>query len=201
VSTTFIHPTAVVDKPATIGVGCMIWHFCHVSAGAVLGPGCVLGQNVFVAPNVRLGANVKVQNNVSIYEGVTLEDNVFCGPSCVFTNVANPRSEIVKKGQFTPTLVRRGATIGANATIVCGATIGRYAFIAAGAVITRGIVGDYAFMVGVPARHDGWVSRHGARLWEPDEDGVRRCPETGWRYKEKEPGKLVCLDWAEDKPL
>ena len=197
----FAHPTAVIDAPVNIGAGTKIWHFCHVSAGAVLGPGCNLGQNVYVAPNVRLGANVKVQNNVSLYEGVELEDDVFCGPSCVFTNVSNPRSQIVRKGQYSRTLVRRGASIGANATIVCGGTIGRYALIAAGAVVTRGTVPDYALMVSVPAVRTGWVSRHGHTLPDADSEGLRRCPETGWRYQETSPGVLRCLDWDEDLAL
>jgi len=197
----FAHPTAIVDSPASIGDGTKIWHFCHISAGATLGPRCNLGQNVFVASGVRLGANVKVQNNVSLYEGVELEDDVFCGPSCVFTNIATPRSEIVRKGQYAKTLVRRGASIGANATIVCGGTIGRYALIGAGAVVTRGTVPDYALMLGVPAKQAGWVSRHGHVLGEPDAEGLRRCPETGWRYAEAAPGELRCLDWDEEKPL
>lgn len=197
----FVHPTAVVDAPVDIGEGTSIWHFCHVSAGVTLGRGCTLGQNVFVAPGVRLGANVKVQNNVSIYSGVELEDDVFCGPSCVFTNVANPRSQIVRRGEYVKTLVRRGATIGANATLVCGTTIGRYAFVGAGAVVSRGAVADYALMLGVPARPAGWVSRHGHVLGEPDEMGIRRCPETGWRYREEEPWQLRCLDWDEERPL
>jgi len=200
-STYFVHPTAVVDHGAVIGDGTKIWHFSHVSTGAVLGPRCNLGQNVFVAPHVRLGANVKVQNNVSLYEGVELEDHVFCGPSCVFTNVTNPRSEIVRKGQYERTLVRRGASIGANATVLCGVTIGRYALIAAGAVVTQKDIPDYARMLGVPARQEGWVSRHGHPLTNPDAEGVFRCPESGWRYREIEPGHLVCIDWNEDRPL
>jgi UDP-2-acetamido-3-amino-2,3-dideoxy-glucuronate N-acetyltransferase len=197
----FVHPTAVIDTPVDIGDGTKIWHFCHVSAGAAIGPGCTLGQNVFVAAAVRIGANVKVQNNVSLYDVVTLEDDVFCGPSCVFTNVANPRSEIVRKAEYRPTLVRRGASIGANATIVCGTTLGRHAFVAAGAVVTRGNVPDYALMVGVPATQRGWVSRHGHPLPEPDAAGVRVCPETGWSYREVSPGRLRCLDWDEDRRL
>lgn len=200
-ATFFVHPTAVVDPPVCIGEGARIWHFCHVSAGATIGPRCSLGQNVFIAPNVRIGAGVKVQNNVSVYEGVVLEDEVFCGPSCVFTNVDHPRSEVPRKGQYGRTIVRRGATIGANATIVCGSTIGRYAFIGAGAVVTRCSVPDYALMLGVPARQTGWVSRHGHVLREPDADGVRRCPESGWRYREVEPGVLRCVDWDEDAPM
>jgi UDP-2-acetamido-3-amino-2,3-dideoxy-glucuronate N-acetyltransferase len=197
----FVHPTAVVDDPVSIGPGSKIWHFCHVSGGATLGPKCNLGQNVFVAPNVKLGENVKVQNNVSLYEGVELDDNVFCGPSCVFTNIGTPRSEIVRKGQYQRTLVRRGASIGANATIVCGSTIGRYALIAAGAVVTRQVVPDYALMMGVPAKQRGWVSRHGHVLGDADAEGIRRCPESGWRYREVEPGKLICLDRDEDAPI
>jgi UDP-2-acetamido-3-amino-2,3-dideoxy-glucuronate N-acetyltransferase len=194
-----IHPTAVIDDDVTIGVGTNIWHFCHVSAGARIGSGCTLGQNVFVARGVRIGDNVKIQNNVSVYEGVELEDDVFCGPSCVFTNVANPRSQIVRRGQYTKTKVRRGATIGANATIVCGTTIGRYAFIGAGAVVTSD-VDDYALMLGVPARRSGWMSRHGERLPPPDADGVMVCPISGWRYQEVA-SCVRCLDRDEDAPL
>ena len=197
----FVHPTAVVDTPVDIGLGTKIWHFCHISTGARLGPGCTLGQNVYVAPGVRLGANVKVQNNVSLYEGVLLEDDVFCGPSCVFTNVRVPRSEISARGAYLQTVVRRGASIGANATIVCGTTIGRYAFVAAGAVVTRGTVPDYALMFGVPAQQRGWMSRHGHELGERDSEGLRRCPETGWRYREEPPDGLRCVDWPEDRPL
>lgn len=196
----FVHPSAYVDEPCIIGAGTRIWHFCHVMAGAVIGERCVLGQNVFVADGVTVGNNVKIQNNVSLYAGVELEDDVFCGPSCVFTNVINPRSQIVRHSEYQRTLVRRGATIGANATIVCGATIGRYAFIAAGAVV-RGDAPDYALMVGVPARRRGWMSRHGHRLPAADADGVMVCPESGWRYREVEPGVLRCLDWPEERPL
>jgi UDP-2-acetamido-3-amino-2,3-dideoxy-glucuronate N-acetyltransferase len=197
----FVHPTAVLDEPVSIGPGSKIWHFCHVSGGATLGPRCNLGQNVFVAAKVKLGENVKVQNNVSLYDGVELDDNVFCGPSCVFTNIGTPRSEIVRKGQYVRTHVRRGASIGANATIVCGSTIGRYALVAAGAVVTRQVVPDYALMMGVPAKQRGWVSRHGHVLGQADAEGIRRCPESGWRYREVEPGKLVCLDRDEDAPI
>jgi UDP-2-acetamido-3-amino-2,3-dideoxy-glucuronate N-acetyltransferase len=171
-----------------------------VMSGARIGAGCNLGQNVFVAEGVTVGNNVKIQNNVSLYTGLELEDDVFCGPSCVFTNVTNPRSQIPRRDQYTRTLVRRGATIGANATIVCGATLGRYAFIGAGAVV-RGNVPDYALMLGVPARRAGWMSRHGHRLRNPDTEGVMICPESGWRYQEVEPGILRCLDWPEDRPL
>jgi UDP-2-acetamido-3-amino-2,3-dideoxy-glucuronate N-acetyltransferase len=196
----FAHPSAYVDEPSEIGAGTKIWHFCHVMTGAIIGERCVLGQNVFVANGVRIGSNVKIQNNVSLYTGVELEDDVFCGPSCVFTNVINPRSQIVRHSEYQRTLVRRGATIGANATIVCGATIGRYAFVGAGAVV-RGDVPDYALMLGVPARRRGWMSRHGHRLPAPAADGLMVCPESGWRYRETEPGVLRCLDWPEDQPL
>jgi UDP-2-acetamido-3-amino-2,3-dideoxy-glucuronate N-acetyltransferase len=194
-----IHPSAIIDEDVSIGPGTRIWHFCHVSSGARIGSGCTLGQNVFVAPNVRIGNNVKIQNNVSIYEGVELEDDVFCGPSCVFTNVVNPRSEVSRRGQYMPTLIRRGATIGANATIVCGSTIGRYAFIAAGTVVTRSTVADYSLIVGVPGEFKGWMSRHGHRLIAGG--GIMRCPESGWRYQEIEQNIVRCLDRDEDSPL
>jgi UDP-2-acetamido-3-amino-2,3-dideoxy-glucuronate N-acetyltransferase len=197
---TFVHPSAVVDEGAEIGRGTRIWHFCHVSKGAVIGERCNLGQNVFVGEGVRLGRGVKVQNNVSLYAGVELEDDVFCGPSCVFTNVKNPRATVDRRARFAPTRVRRGATIGANATIVCGTTIGRWAFVGAGAVVTSGDVPDYALVAGVPARQAGWVSRHGERLGAPDADGVMRCPATGERYREIAPGVVRCLDDVEDAP-
>jgi UDP-2-acetamido-3-amino-2,3-dideoxy-glucuronate N-acetyltransferase len=196
----YAHPSAYVDEPCAIDEGTKIWHFCHVMKNATIGRGCNLGQNVFIASDVTIGNNCKIQNNVSLYTGVELEDDVFCGPSCVFTNVINPRSQIVRHSQYMRTLVRRGATIGANATIVCGATLGRYAFIAAGAVV-RGDVPDYALMIGVPARRAGWMSRHGNRLPVPDENGIMVCPESGWRYQEVEPGVVRCLDWAEDREL
>lgn len=172
----FIHPTAVVDAGAEIGAGSKIWHFCHVLAGSRIGERCILGQNVVVGPRVTVGAGCKVQNNVSLYESITLEDEVFCGPSCVFTNVLTPRAFVERKREFAPTLVKRGATIGANATIICGVTIGRYAMIGAGAVVTRDVP-DYALVVGNPARRIGWVSRTGERLGA---DLV--CPRTGERY-------------------
>ena len=196
----FAHESAYIDDGCEIGEGTKIWHFCHVMSGAKLGRGCNLGQNVLVSSGVTIGNNVKIQNNVSVYTGVTLEDDVFCGPSCVFTNVINPRSQIVRHSQYQRTLVRRGVTIGANATIVCGATLGRYAFIGAGAVV-RGDVPDYALMLGVPARQRGWMSRHGHRLTEQNAAGELLCPESGWRYQEVEPGVLRCLDWPEDEPL
>jgi UDP-2-acetamido-3-amino-2,3-dideoxy-glucuronate N-acetyltransferase len=196
----FAHPSAYVDEPSDIGAGTRIWHFSHIMPGAHIGERCNLGQNVYVGPGVVIGNNVKIQNNVSVYPGVELEDDVFCGPSCVFTNVINPRSQIVRHHEFRRTLVRRGATIGANATIVCGITIGQYAFVGAGAVVNRD-VSDYALMVGVPARRVGWMSRHGHRLGAPDADAFMVCPESGWRYREVEPGVIRCVDWPEEKSL
>lgn len=195
-----VHPTATVDDGAQIGKNSRIWHYTHVMPGARIGQNCILGQNVFVADDVQLGNGVKVQNNVSLYKGVVLEDNVFCGPSMVFTNVTNPRSEIERKQEFKQTLVKRGATLGANSTIICGVTIGRYALVGAGAVVTKDVP-DYGLVVGVPAVRQGWVSRHGHRLPRPDEDGTMVCPESGWRYQEVEPGVLRCLDQPEDEPL
>ena len=176
----FVHESAYVDAGAILGKGTKVWHFCHIMPKAVLGEGCNLGQNVFVANGVTLGKNVKVQNNVSIYEGVHCEDDVFLGPSMVFTNVINPRSAVNRKSEYAPTLVKKGATIGANATIVCGATIGEYALIGAGAVV-RGDVPAYALMVGVPAKRIGWVSRNGHTL--NFNNNIAICPETGERYQ------------------
>lgn len=195
----FSHPSSYIDQPCEIGEGTHIWHFCHIMPNAKIGKNCSLGQNVSIASQVVIGDNVKIQNNVSVYTGVIVEDDVFLGPSCVFTNVINPRSQINRKSEYQRTLIRRGATIGANATIVCGGTIGRYAFIGAGAVV-RGDVPDYALMLGVPAKRKGWMSRHGHRLPAPGSDGTMRCPESGWRYLE-EGGFLRCLDWPEEKPL
>lgn len=196
----FAHPTAVVDEPAAIGAGTRIWHFCHVSSGSRIGSNCVLGQNTFVADGVVIGDGVKVQNNVSLYNGVVLEDDVFCGPSCVFTNVLNPRAEVDRHDEYQQTRVRRGATIGANATIICGVTIGRYAFVGAGAVVRRDVA-DYGLVLGVPASRRGWMSRHGHRLTPSEVEGEFRCPQSGWRYRESEPDVLRCLDWPEDEPL
>ncbi len=193
-----IHSTAVVDEPYEIGEGTRIWHFCHICAGAKIGDGCSLGQNTMMAGGAVMGNNVKVQNNVSIYDGVTIEDDVFLGPSCVLTNITNPRSQIVRKGLYEKTLIRRGATIGANATIVCGVTIGRYAFVGAGAVM-RSNVPDYALMLGVPARQHGWMSRHGHVL-HFDESSIAICPESKLRY-ELSDGKVRGLDLPEDEPL
>ena len=196
----FVHESACVDSPCEIGRGTKIWHFTHIMRNAKLGECCILGQNVFVAEDVSIGSNVKIQNNVSLYAGVTLEDDVFLGPSCVFTNVSNPRSQIVRRGLYEQTLVRRGATIGANATILCGLALGRYSFVGAGAVVTKDVP-DYAVMLGNPARPSGWISRHGHRLPNPDGQGVFRCPESGYRYQETELGALRCLDLCEDVRL
>jgi UDP-2-acetamido-3-amino-2,3-dideoxy-glucuronate N-acetyltransferase len=196
------HSSACIDEPCEIGEGTRIWHFCHVMRGARIGRGCTLGQNVFVAGSAVVGDRVRVQNNVSIYDGVTLEDDVFLGPSCVLTNVENPRAGISRHGRFTPTLVRRGATVGANATIVCGVTVGRHAFVAAGAVVTHDVP-DYALVMGVPARQAGWMGRHGERL-VPDpggETGAWICPASGMRYRQGEGGALRCLDLDEGAPL
>ena len=178
-----VHPTAIVDDGAQIGDGTRIWHWVHVSGGAVIGRECSLGQNVFVGNRVTIGNNVKIQNNVSVYDNVTIEDDVFCGPSMVFTNVYNPRSHVSRKSEYRDTRVRRGATLGANSTIVCGVTIGAYAFVGAGSVINRDVP-DYALMVGVPGERIGWMSEHGERLDLPA-SGVGEeaaCPATGRRY-------------------
>ncbi|MDX2285247.1 MAG: acyltransferase [Bacteroidia bacterium] len=184
----FVHPTALVDEPVQIGAGTKIWHFCHIMARSEIGEACSLGQNVFVASGVRLGRNVKIQNNVSLYEGVICEDDVFLGPSMVFTNIRNPRSGVVRKGQYTETYLEQGATIGANATIVCGIRLGRYCFIGAGAVITKDVPA-YALMVGNPARQLGWMSEYGHRL-QFDEGGLAVCPESGQQYQRTESGVI-----------
>ena len=180
-SSTFIHPTAVVDEGSTIGEETKIWHFCHIMPGCTIGMGCNIGQNVVISPQVVLGNNVKVQNNVSIYTGVTCADDVFLGPSMVFTNVSNPRSAINRRGQYEQTHVGKGASIGANATIVCGNDIGEYAFIGAGAVVTKDVP-PYALVIGNPARQLGWISEYGHRLVF-NEQGVATCPESGNSYQ------------------
>jgi UDP-2-acetamido-3-amino-2,3-dideoxy-glucuronate N-acetyltransferase len=188
-----VHPTAIVDDGAQIGEGSRVWHWVHISAGARIGRACSFGQNVFVGNEVVIGNNVKVQNNVSVYDAVTLEDDVFCGPSTVFTNVYNPRSAVIRKEEYRRTLVRRGATLGANSTIVCGTTIGQYAFVGAGAVVNQDVP-DYALMVGVPARQIGWMSQHGERLKLPlsgNADTV--CEQTGKRYELRD-GQCRLLD-------
>ena len=177
----FAHESAIIDDDCTIGCGTKIWHFSHIMSGCTIGRDCNIGQNVVVSPQVVLGNNVKVQNNVSVYTGVTCEDDVFLGPSAVFTNVINPRSAIARKDQYRPTVVKRGASIGANATIVCGHTIGQYALIGAGAVVTKDVK-PYALVVGNPARQTGWVSEYGHKL-KFDSNNIAVCPESGKRYK------------------
>ena len=178
-----IHPSAIVDEGAQLGDGCRVWHFAHISAGARVGGGCSFGQGVYVGNDVLIGQNVKVQNNVSVYDAVTLEDDVFCGPSMVFTNVVNPRAAVVRKGEYRRTLVKRGATLGANCTVVCGVTVGDYAFVGAGAVVSRDVPA-FALMLGVPARRVGWMSRHGERLaLPPSGQGEAACPATAERYR------------------
>ena len=188
-----VHPTALIDEGARIGDGSRVWHWVHVCAGAQIGKDCVLGQNVFVGNRVLMGDNCRVQNNVSVYDNVTLEADVFCGPSMVFTNVYNPRSAVSRKDEYRDTLVRRGATLGANCTIICGVTIDQYAFVAAGALVNRDVK-PYALMAGVPARHIGWMSRHGERLDLPLEgDGEAICSATGDQYRLQE-GQCECLN-------
>ena len=178
----FIHETAIVDEGAVVGADCRIWHWAHVCGGAVIGSGCSLGQNVFVGNQVVIGDNVKIQNNISVYDNVTLEDDVFCGPSMVFTNVYNPRSAVVRKDEYRDTLVCRGATLGANCTIVCGVTIGKHAFVGAGSVVNRDVPA-HALVVGVPARHIGWMSEYGEQLELPlNGDGSCVCSHTGDQY-------------------
>ena len=180
----FAHPTAVIDENCIIGDGTKIWHFSHIMSGCIIGEQCNIGQNVVISPKVELGRNVKIQNNVSVYTGVICEDDVFLGPSMVFTNVVNPRSHVNRKNEYASTLVRKGASIGANATVVCGNEIGEYALVGAGAVITKAVK-PFALVVGNPAQQTGWVSRNGHKLTFNDE-GVAVCPETGEKYKLKE---------------
>ena len=179
-----IHDSSYVEAPVTIGEGTTIWHFCHILPRVRIGRGCSIGHNVMIGPNVTVGDRCKIQNNVSLYDGVEFEDDVFCGPSCVFTNVINPRAHVSRKAEFQKTLVRRGATIGANATVICGNTLGTYCFVAAGAVVTKPVPA-FALMTGVPAHRTGWMSRHGDRLG-PD----LVCPSTGMRYRETAPNCL-----------
>jgi UDP-2-acetamido-3-amino-2,3-dideoxy-glucuronate N-acetyltransferase len=182
----FAHPTAVIDEACQIGEGTKIWHFSHIMSGCQIGQNCNIGQNVVISPEVILGNNVKIQNNVSLYTGVTCEDDVFLGPSCVFTNVTNPRSAVNRRGSYERTQVGQGASIGANATIVCGHDIGRYAFVGAGAVVTRHVP-DYALVVGNPARQIGWMSEFGHRL-KFDSKGKAMCPESGEVYSINQSG-------------
>lgn len=185
-----VHPSAIVDAGCTIGAGTKIWHFSHVTTGATIGERCSLGQNVYVGPKVSIGTNVKIQNNVSVYEGVTLEDDVFCGPSMVFTNVVNPRSHVSRKHEFKTTTVKRGATLGANSTVVCGHDVGRYAFVAAGSVVTK-TVPDYALVIGVPGRISGWTCQCGVRLsYAAKPSGEATCAECGTRYRSTSTGTI-----------
>ena len=198
----YIHETAVVDGGASIGAGTKVWHFSHIFSGAVIGETCSFGQNTMVANGVTIGRNVKVQNNVAVYSGTIIEDDVFLGPSCVLTNVSNPRSQVVRKGIYETTHIRRGATIGANATIVCGVTLGRYCFVAAGAVVTRDVP-DYALIAGVPGKQVGWMSRHGHKL-NFDSDGKASCAESGYKYQlssRDDASTVQCLDLDEDSEL
>jgi len=215
----FVHESSYVDDNVCIGDNTKIWHFCHVLAQCNIGSGCSFGQNCVVGPRVNIGNNVKVQNNISIYEGVEIEDDVFLGPSCVLTNVTNPRSQVLRKSLYEKTLLKRGCSVGANATIVCGITIGCYAFIGAGAVV-HSDVPDYALMLGVPAKQKGWMSRHGHVLKNSDAVGIMVCPESGLRYqtqsvdgasliddsqpkiKNQKPSTvLICLDLDESESL
>ena len=197
-SSSKIHPSSIVDDGAIIGEGTSIWHFSHICSGAVIGKNCSIGQNVLVADNAILGNGVKIQNNVAIYGGVTVEDDVFLGPSCVLTNVTNPRSQVSRKTLYEKTLIRRGATIGANATIICGITLGRYCFIGAGAVVTKDVP-DYGLVLGNPGKLSGFMSRHGHKL-HFDDTNQAICPESNYRY-ERVGDEVRCLDLDEDKPL
>ena len=193
-----IHPSSVVDDGAVMGDGTAIWHFSHICSGAVIGKNCSIGQNVLVADNAILGNGVKIQNNVAIYGGVTIEDDVFLGPSCVLTNVTNPRSQVSRKSLYEKTLIRKGSTIGANATIVCGIILGRYSFIGAGAVVTKD-VSDYGLVLGNPGKLSGFMSRHGHKL-HFDENNQAICPESKYRYQ-RAGEEVRCLDLDVDKPL
>ncbi len=193
-----VHSTAIVDDNVTIGDGTKIWHFAHICPGAKIGANCIFGQNTMVANDVVIGSNVKVQNNVAIYTGTVIEDDVFLGPSCVLTNVTNPRSQVKRHSLYEKTLIRRGTTIGANATIVCGITLGRYSFIAAGAVIAKDVP-DYGFIMGLPGRLRGWMSRHG-HLLNFNNAGRATCPESGFEYELKD-NSVRCLTLDEEAPL
>lgn len=196
----FVHESAAVDEPCEIGEGTKIWHFSHIMKNCRIGKRCILGQNVNVDGGVVIGDNVKIQNNVSLYTGVVVEDDVFLGPSCVLTNVTNPRSQVSRHSLYEKTTLKRGCTIGANATLLSGVTIGRYAFVGAGAVVTKDVP-DYALVLGNPARQRGWMSRMGHRLKTVGPDGIMTCPEAGHRYREIAPGILKNLDLGEEAPL
>jgi len=188
----FMHPSSIVDAPVRIGKGTKIWHFCHICAESVIGENCILGQNVFIADGVRLGNNVKIQNNVSVYRGVICEDDVFLGPSCVFTNILNPRSAVIRKGKYEETYLERGVSIGANATLLCGIRLGSFVMVGAGAVVTKSFP-PYALVTGNPARQTGWVSEYGHRLIFENNDVVL-CPESGEAYKFTQDGRVIKLE-------
>jgi UDP-2-acetamido-3-amino-2,3-dideoxy-glucuronate N-acetyltransferase len=196
----FVHESAYLEDDAEVGAGTKIWHFSHIMKGARIGERCNIGQNVYIDAGATIGNNVKIQNNVSVYAGVVIEDDVFLGPSCVLTNVPNPRAQVNRHSLYETTRLKRGCTVGANATIVCGVTIGRYAFVGAGSMVTKSVP-DFALVVGNPACQIGWMSRHGHRLGSPDSDGVMRCPESGYRYQKTDSGVLRCLDLDEEAPL
>lgn len=196
----FVHETAVVDDPVEIGDGTRIWHFSHVMPDVKIGKKCVFGQNTNIDRGVIIGNNVKVQNNVSLYTGLIIEDDVFLGPSCVLTNVTNPRSQINRHSLYEKTYLKKGCSIGANATVVCGITVGRYSFVGAGTVVTKDVP-DYALVVGVPGKQVGWVSRHGLPLKDADENGIFTCPESGLQYQEVKPGTMKCLNLDEEAEL
>jgi UDP-2-acetamido-3-amino-2,3-dideoxy-glucuronate N-acetyltransferase len=196
----YVHESAYVDDGAKVGAGTKVWHYAHVMKGAQIGDRCVIGQNVNVDSGAVIGSNVKIQNNVSVYTGAVIEDDVFLGPSCVLTNVTNPRSQVNRHSLYETTTLRRGCTVGANATIICGVTIGRYAFVAAGSVVTKDVP-DYTLVMGNPARRVGWISRHGHRLGAPGSDGLMVCPESGYRYALEPDGRLRCVDLDESSPL
>ncbi|MBT3177675.1 MAG: N-acetyltransferase [Desulfobacula sp.] len=196
----FVHESSYIDENVQIKEGTKIWHFSHVLSGAKIGRNCNIGQNVCISGRVVIGNNVKIQNNVSVYEGTIIQDDVFLGPSCVLTNVLNPRSQIKRKNLYEKTLIKKGATICANATIVCNVTLGKYCFIAAGAVVTNDVP-DYGFMVGIPAKHMGFMSRHGHKLKHANKDGIYLCPESGLKYKKNKEGIMYCLDLDEKDAL
>lgn len=193
----FVHKSSFVDKPCSIGEGTKIWHFSHIQKNTIIGKGCTIGQNVNISNDVIVGNGVKIQNNVSVYTGTLIEDNVFLGPSCVFTNVLKPRSQISKRGVYEKTIIKQGATIGANATILCGIVIGEYAFVGAGAVVTKNIP-DYGLFVGNPAKRTGWMSKHGFKLIDPDKNGIMVCPASRLQYLQENPDKIRCLSVDEN---
>jgi UDP-2-acetamido-3-amino-2,3-dideoxy-glucuronate N-acetyltransferase len=196
----YAHETAIIDSGAQIGDNTKIWHFSHVFSKAIIGERCSLGQNTMISDGVTIGDNVKIQNNVAVYTGTTIEDDVFLGPSCVLTNVTNPRAQVIRRNLYEETVIKRGATVGANATIVCGITLGHYCFIAAGAVVAKDVP-DYALILGVPGKQAGWMSRHGHILQNPDPQGIYRCPESGYQYKLDDTAQMKCIDIDEEDPL